>query len=527
MRGPNKSKSRRDFLGNVGRGMIAASVGGTIASDLGFSTAFAEEGTAELGTLSFGILEPLVEVMRDTPPDKLQALLVGKLRRGEATLKDMTAAGALANARTFGGEDYDGFHCMFALVPALEMSAELPKQERALPVLKVLYRNTARMQSVRAKDPRDVLRPVTPAALPPNANVSELIREASRNGDVALADRLVVALAQRSPKEALQALQVVVRDRPNVHSVALTHRAWEVIDLIGEEHAHVLLRQSVHFCTGKNRGYTHGGIDRDLQKVLEEHLEKFDGKILGSSKADDAWVAKAGHVIYGSSRVQAAGLVADALAEGIAPETVGEAIALAANEIVLRQTADRTHGDSKGVHASDAVNAWRNIARVSPDRNQFASLIVAAYHVGGAGKKVIGPGAPLSGDDDLLDLFREQAEATKPDRALAEAEQAIRANDQIRAAAAVLRYSELKKDNPRPVFDLLLKYAVSEDGRLHAEKYYRTVTEEFASIRPAYRWRELIALARVTASCYGMTRKDKKGGRAPGYLDARKLLNLA
>jgi hypothetical protein len=47
----------------------------------------------------------------------------------------------------------------------------------------------------------------------------------------------------------------------------------------------------------------------------------------------------------------------------------------------------------------------------------------------------------------------------------------------------------------------VLKYAISEDGRLHAEKYYRTVTEEFASIRPAYRWGELVAWARVTASC--------------------------
>ncbi|MFP6894958.1 MAG: hypothetical protein VCA38_00030 [Roseibacillus sp.] len=46
-----------------------------------------------------------------------------------------------------------------------------------------------------------------------------------------------------------------------------------------------------------------------------------------------------------------------------------------------------------------------------------------------------------------------------------------------------------------------MKYAISEDGRLHAEKYYRTVTEEFASIRPAYRWGELVAWARVTASC--------------------------
>jgi hypothetical protein len=49
----------------------------------------------------------------------------------------------------------------------------------------------------------------------------------------------------------------------------------------------------------------------------------------------------------------------------------------------------------------------------------------------------------------------------------------------------------------------LLRYAVSEDGALHAEKFYRTVSEEFASTRAAYRWRHLVALARVTASEYG------------------------
>ena len=93
-------ESRRAFLGDVGRGMVAASVGATVANDLGFSTAFAE--TSDHGSeLKFGKLEPLVSTMRDTPPDKLQQLLVAKLRNGEATLKDLTAAGALANARTF------------------------------------------------------------------------------------------------------------------------------------------------------------------------------------------------------------------------------------------------------------------------------------------------------------------------------------------------------------------------------------------------------------------------------------------
>src|SRR5213082_3520619 len=54
------------------------------------------------------------------------------------------AVAALANARTFGGEDYVGFHTMMALAPAVHMSAELPEALRPLPVLKVLYRNTNR-----------------------------------------------------------------------------------------------------------------------------------------------------------------------------------------------------------------------------------------------------------------------------------------------------------------------------------------------------------------------------------------------
>ena len=79
------------------------------------------------------------------------------------------------------------------------------------------------------------------------------------------------------------------------------------------------------------------------------------------------------------------------------------------------------------------------------------------------------------------------------------------------------RYGELGHA-PRPVFDLLLRYAVSEDGALHAEKFYRTVSEEFAATRPAFRWRHVVALARVTASEYGRP--------AAGMAEARALLKV-
>jgi hypothetical protein len=98
---------------------------------------------------------------------------------------------------------------------------------------------------------------------------------------------------------------------------------------------------------------------------------------------------------------------------------------------------------------------------------------------------------------------------------LKEADEAIRGNLQARVAAVVQRYGQLGH-SPRPVFDLLLRYAVSEDGALHAEKYYRTVSEEFASTRSAFRWRQLIALSRVTASEYGRP--------AAGVAEAREAL---
>src|SRR6185436_6964932 len=85
---------------------------------------------------------------------------------------------------------------------------------------------------------------------------------------------------------------------------------------------------------------------------------------------------------------------------------------------------------------------------------------------------------------------------------LAEAEAAIRENDQSRSCAAIERYSQIGP-GARPVFDLMLKYAISEDGALHAEKYYRTTADEFAITRPAFRWRQVLALTRVTASAYG------------------------
>src|SRR5262245_30557207 len=120
------SSSRREFLGNVGRTMLVASVGTALSENLGIARSFAAENEKSDKALNFGKLESLAGLMQDTPPQKLLPILVEKLRDG-TDLKTLTAAAALANARTFGGQDYIGFHTFMALVPAYEMAQELPK----------------------------------------------------------------------------------------------------------------------------------------------------------------------------------------------------------------------------------------------------------------------------------------------------------------------------------------------------------------------------------------------------------------
>jgi hypothetical protein len=155
------------------------------------------------------------------------------------------------------------------------------------------------------------------------------------------------------------------------------------------------------------------------------------------------------------------------------------------------------------------------MATVADQRNSAACLLLAGYEVANDSqyrRAEFDAAVPHPHPQNL-----EKVSATTPEGLVAEAEQAIRLNDQAQAAAIVAKYGQLGLPE-RPVFNLLLKYAISEDGALHAEKYYRTVTEEFAASRPAFRWRQLTALARVTASEFGRP--------APGITQAKELLGV-
>ncbi len=524
--------TRRDLFADIGTGMVAASVGAALASDLGFAAARAADGP---NRLTFGDLDPLVDLLRDTPPDALMRTAVEKLRAG-TDLKQFVAAAALTNARAFGGEDYVGFHTLMALAPAYLMASEEPDPARKpLAVLKVLHRNATRLGEVGANV--EVLKPVVPGRLDSARRGGEQIRDSIRRTDLLAAEAAFAAVCNQHPERALDELMLAVDDDAEVHRVVLVSRAWDLSRFVGSERARTLLRQSVRYCLKSERSVSTPKRAAELRSLLPALLDQH--KLLaispGTRQADDAWVAGFADTLLQSAPAAAAEAVASALAEGFPVETIGEALSLAANQLVLRDNGrpkewaqankpvGSVHGDSTGVHACDSIHAWRSLARFGDRRTQVTSLVLAGYQIG---RDRAYPAGLVAQQPYPRSEHCDAVRNIPVNRLLIELDAAVKATDQGRAAALAARLGAESSSSASAVFSTLRKHAISQDGALHAEKYYTTTADEFARGRPSFRWRQLVALARVSASMYGYSLQDRKEGRAPGYQEACRLLGV-
>src|SRR5262245_16144924 len=494
--------------------MLAVVVGSGLAAELGLA---AEDNREDKAKTPTGLAR-LSQLIQQTPTKDLLPALATQLKNG-TSLKELIAAGALANARAFGGQDYNGYHSFMALCPSFAMAMALPEKERPLPILKVLYRTSTHIHGARCAN-ADHLDEIKPARLDKKMSPGEQLREATRARKLAQAEQIFAALPG-TPEQTYDDVQLLIQDDLNRHRIVLAWRAWEVRDFIGKDHARDMLRQTVRFCTDpRHSGLQPHPIQTVLPRLLDAH--KLLAAKPGSKQVDDAWIEKVAKTIYSDTQQKAAETVAAALADGVDPDAISEAISLAGTMLVLgdpgrpKQWASANkpegsvHGDSVGVHASDAANGWRHIAKVTNARNTFASLIAAAYHTAGQAGWQMNTPYPLA--EEVAKVETKEAEPL-----IAALDEAIRGKDQKRATAVTSRYGELGHD-PKAIFAKLRQYSISEDGALHAEKYFQTASEEYGRSRPKFRWLHVISLARVTASAGGQP--------APGVAEARKLLGL-
>ena len=512
------TRTRRRFLQDVGTGMLIAGLGSNLVADLGVA---AESIDRDPVSNPYGTLAPWVARMQELDPDKLQVKMVDELQKGSVTLRELVSSAALANAESFGGQDYVGYHAEMALIPALEMAADLDEPRKPLPVLKVIYRNSSRIQQFGAN--KKTLQPIEGEKKKVSVDrFGPELRRLVREADMDKAEKLFATVHQNDPSAAFDTLLYTIADEVDVHRFVLAYRGMGLINIAGNAHAHTLLRQCVRHCVGsEQRRMDKGRKASPIREHLPKLLDEFGlvGKPIGDREPGVEWLKTFSETIYDSTKFESSRAVAAALAEGISPTSICQAISMACNQLTLRQGGNplRTHGASNGVHGSDAANAWRHMINSANDLNRKVGLLVSAWHTGRYDQ--------WQTESYPLEEHFEKVKSEKPDQLLGICEEAIRGNDQGTAAAAIHRYGDLGYDT-NAAFNLMLKYAISEDGRLHSEKFYRTVKEEFGFLPQEFRWNQLVALARVSASAFAFDVKDNHGHRAPGYVEACELLGV-
>ena len=303
------------------------------------STAFADEGP---GSLSLGKYDALVDLMQSTPADKLQPILVEKLGSGETDLKQLIAAGALANAETFGGEDYVGFHTAMAMLPALEMTELLPNERQPLPILKVLYRNSQQIQQFGGAVEEDAARTCTrPRKRPSRTSAS---RFATPAASPMSRRRKSSSRRWRTRRSTTRSTPCSRRCRTTSTCIAscspIARTAWPTCS--GKDYAYTILRQCVRFCC---RITSRAGINGQAARVADPRADAQAARSVQARRARRSARAiramrrskSCASTIYKGPPERSAEAAAAALAEGISPEVVGEAISLASNMLVLRQ----------------------------------------------------------------------------------------------------------------------------------------------------------------------------------------------
>src|SRR5262245_61447573 len=168
--------------------MLAVLVGSGLAAELGLAAEDNKDDKAKTPAN----LARLSQLIQQTPTKDLLPALHIQLKNG-TTLKELIAAGALANARAFGGQDYNGYHSFMALCPSYAMAMALPEKERALPVLKVLYRTSTHIHGAHcAKE--DHLTAVEPIKLDDRTPQGVQMRDAARARKLAQAEQIFAAL---------------------------------------------------------------------------------------------------------------------------------------------------------------------------------------------------------------------------------------------------------------------------------------------------------------------------------------------
>ncbi len=460
-------------------------------------------------------IEPLVQFVEETPPDRIVAATHDKLAVG-TPVKEMLLASALAVVRSSDlppGHHGGPLHPLAGLHAVRHIAARLPGEYAMLPVIQNVAVANKHIHSP-AMGPF-ILADAKPVSEKDDVEATlQSFRYAVSRGVYNACDHYFLYLLERlSPMQVLEELlQVAIpKNQLDDHYFLFPVFTWRALEYLGWEYARFIGRAPVRYITRPTDPTSLEEIDRLIDKhgLLERELRARTG--------DDetaAITALADEIGRCSKFTEIPEMVAQALGDGLSLEGTGEGLSVGGSTLFLRSQT----GNPMDVHINTGANTRRYLLR-QPEltvRTKLRALLM--WHTGPEvrmAQRMLAPdiqpepervaALPFHTQSELLGEIEQLIGSLPVGERLPAANLASwRSTDEVKQAAALAQQYANREYAPESLITLLGKIACRDNfTEMHALKHHQATYEEFHATRPSLRWRHLVAAVQAAAISHG------------------------
>jgi hypothetical protein len=291
-----------------------------------------------------GGIEPLVQLLEESPREKLLEEVGQRIRRG-TSYQEVVAALLLAGVRNIQPRPSVGFkfHAVLVVNSAHIASLASADEHRWLPIFWALDE----FKGSQARDVQEgdwTMGRVDEAAVPRPSQARRAFVEAMDTWDVEKADAAAAGVARGlSSDEAFELFaRYGARDFRSIgHKAIYVANSWRTLDLIGWQHAEPVLRSLAYALLAHEGDSNPAKNDHKADRPGRRNAElvkKFPETWL-DGKRDDAATREMLVTLRDASSDEACDKVVALLEQGISPQSIWDALFVGSGELLVRQPA--------------------------------------------------------------------------------------------------------------------------------------------------------------------------------------------
>jgi hypothetical protein len=475
------SFSRRGFAASsvaAGTGLLFGSV---LPSDFTGRAAASTVGPGDIVRLRSEI-EPLVRLIEETPRQRLLEEVGARIRAGLG-YQQLLAALFLAGVRNVEPRPSVGFkfHAVLVVNSAHLASLSSSGGDRWLPIFWALDE----FKSSQARDVREgnwTMAPVDESAVPDVQRVRGVFHNAMQDWDVPLADGAAAGVARYvGAAETLELFAMyAARDFRSIgHKAIFLANAWRTLQTIGWRFAEPVLRSLAYAMLNHNGEPNPSTSDLEPDRAWRRNqplAEKVRAGWLTGELNDGAASELVTTLRTGSDR-DVARQVLEQLNAGVAPQSIWDAMHIAAGELLMRQPG------IVALHAVTTTNANRFLFdQVGTEKTRLLLTLQNASFLPMFREAMRGRGTVS--DSFITDLQAAPAAGDSAEAVAAIFETASR--DRIAAANGILSYLDAGHDAEQLLAGARrLIFAKGNDS--HDYKFSSAALEDYYKVSPAWR----------------------------------------